>query len=767
MTASNPTRTLLLALSAASWLASPVFAAPTPALTPWPAKIATQDGAFRLTAATRIHVPAGDAEAKVVALQLRDMLIRSGKPKLAVVEGVAAPAGAIVLKRSASTGEQYAVNVGASGVEIAAGDRKGLFYGAVTVWQLATNGPALPFVSIEDTPRYAWRGFMLDSARHFQTVDEVKRLIDAMAAYKLNVLHWHLNDDQGWRLEIKAYPKLTSVGAWRQPKGADAYRPAPAKYEPYGGFYTQAEAREIVAYAAARNIMVVPEIELPGHATAAITAYPELGVTGKIPESGMSDWGVFANLYNIDDSTFAFLQTVLDEVVDIFPAPYVHIGGDEAIKNQWQASPKIQAQMKALGLENEDKLQSWFINRIAAHLATKGRRIVGWDEILEGGAQQSSIIMAWRGVDRAAEAARHGHDTILSAHPQFYMDSRQSLSANEPPGRSELSTLKSLYTFNELAEGMTEDQARHIIGVQANSFTEHQRTARRVEAMAFPRLTAVAELGWTQPELRDWTRYSAGLNVLLGQLKSLDIHYGAVPFEPEATLSSEGDKIGVALASALGVGEIRYATGGRAVTAASPLYTGPLALTEGTKLSARTFLDGQPLGAARTFDVSTNALNTRVSAQLKFCGETVPLRMEADFPRDGQRPVFMTSNYRPCWIWEGADVANGATLTARIGQTPFNFQLAGGRRIVDFNPPTTSPHGELVVRKRETNGPTCEGQTLAILPIDAAAAGKAGLSEITAKIPATAGVKDVCLTFNRPKREMLWALDAVTLTPGR
>nr|WP_295107191.1 family 20 glycosylhydrolase [uncultured Caulobacter sp.] len=764
MTALRP---LMLALAAASCLASPALAASTPALVPWPAAYAPQSGTFKLTAKTPIHVPAGDAEAKAVAQQLRDMLTRAGKPPLKIVEGGAVPAGAIALKRGDHTGEAYDLEISPAGVTIAAVDRKGLFYGAVTVWQLATNGPALPAASIQDAPRYAWRGFMLDSARHMQSVAEIKRLIDAMAAYKLNVLHWHLNDDQGWRLEIKAYPKLTSVGAWRTPKGADAWRPAPAKYEPYGGFYTQDQAREIVAYAAARNIMVVPEIELPGHATAAITAYPELGVTGKVPESGMSDWGVFPNLYNVDDATFAFLETVLDEVVDIFPAPYLHIGGDEAIKNQWQASPKIQAKIKDLGLENEDKLQSWFINRIAAHLATKGRRIVGWDEILEGGAQQSSIIMAWRGVDRAAEAARHGHDTILTAHPQFYMDSRQSLSANEPPGRSELSTLKGLYTFNELAEGMTPEQASHVIGVQANTFTEHQRTAKRVETMVFPRLTAVAELGWTQLARRDWNRYSHGLPVTLGQLDTLGVAHDGVPFEPEATLAPAGNRLSVSLASALGVGEIRYATDGKAPTATSPLYAEPLTLTDGAKLKARTFLNRQPLGGVRDIDVSTRALNTRVSSHLKFCGETVPLRMEADFPREGQRPVFMTGNYRPCWVWESADIAKGATLTARIGQTPFNFQLAGGRRIVDFNKPTTSPYGELVVRKRETSGPTCEGQPLAILPIDAAAAGKAGLSEITAKIPATAGVKDVCMTFNRPNRDMLWALDAVTIEPSR
>ncbi len=755
-------KALTLALLAASCLARPVLAAPV--VTPWPAALQEKAGDFRLTAKTVIAVPAGDADAKAVAELLRDMLVRSGKPRLAIVEG-ATPANAIALKRGAPTGEAYDLSVTPAGVEIIAQDRQGLFHGAVTLWQLAGQGPALPAVSIQDAPRYAWRGLMLDSARHFQSLDDIKRLIDAMAAYKLNVLHWHLNDDQGWRLQIKAYPKLTTVGGWREPKGADAYRPAPNGRAPYGGFYTQDQAREIVAYAKARSIMVVPEIELPGHATAAITAYPELGVTGAVPTSGMSDWGVFANLYNIDDSTFAFLETVLDEMAAIFPAPYVHIGGDEAIKNQWQASPKIQARMKELGIDSEDKLQSWFIARIAKHLAAQGKRIIGWDEILEGGADPHSIVMAWRGVDRAAEAARAGHDSILTPQPQFYMDSRQSFSTHEPPGRSEPSTLQSLYNFDLHAEGLTEDQARHVLGVQANTFTEHMRDARKAETMIFPRLTALAELGWTAPARRDWTRYSNGLPVILGQLKTLDVAHDDVPFEPEATLSRAGNRIGVALASPLGLGEIRYAVDGKAPTAASPAYAQPLTLKAGAKLSARTFLNGQPLGAARTFEVSERALNTRVSAQLKFCADSVPLRLEADAPAQGPRPVFMIAIYKPCWIWKDADLAKGATLTARIGQAPFNFQLAGGRRIVKFDKPTTSPYGELVVRKRETDGALCEGQTLAVIPIDAAAAGKAGLSEVTAKIPAT-DAKDVCFTFNRPKQETLWALDAVTLTPG-
>ncbi|EJL22152.1 N-acetyl-beta-hexosaminidase [Caulobacter sp. AP07] len=761
-------RPLLLALVGAFCLGAPAMATPT--LVPWPAEVTPQAGSFHLTRRTLIHTPAGDAEARQVALQLGELLARAGKPRPRVVEGGPPPAGAISLTRSGSAGEAYAVRVAPSGVEISAGDRKGLFYGAVTVWQLATQDsrarePALPAMTITDSPRYAWRGLMVDSARHFQTLEELKRLIDAMAAYKLNVLHWHLTDDQGWRLEIKAYPKLTTVGAWRAPKGADAARPAPRRPQRYGGFYTQDQVRDLVAYAQARNIMIVPEIELPGHATAALTAYPQFGVTGATPTSGMSDWGVYSNLYGTDEATFTFLEAILDEVSALFPSPYIHIGGDEAIKNQWQADPRVQARMKALGLENEDKLQSWFISRISAHLAAKGRRVIGWDEILEGGADADAVIMAWRGLDRATLAARLGHDTILTPQPQLYLDSRQSLSAREPPGRSELSTLRGVYSFDPRLDGLTPDQQRRILGVQANAWTEHMRTARRFETMAFPRLTAVAELGWTTQDRRDWSRYSAGLPVTLSQLGALGVAHDDTPFEPEAALSPSTGGLSVGLASPLGLGEVRYALGGAAPTASSPLYAGPLTLANGTRLRARTFLNGEPLGGVRDFEISTRAMATRGSAALKACGDSVPLRLEADFPAEGQRPVFMISIYKPCWIWPGVDLSKGLTLRAQVGQVPFNFQLAGGRRIVQFDPPKSSPYGELVVRRRTGSGALCEGETLAVAPMTEAAPRKAGLSEVVGRIPPSPGVHDLCFTFNRPSQETLWAIDAVSLTP--
>jgi hexosaminidase len=762
--------TAALIVLATLWSPGPATAAAEPVMVPYPASVTAQPGGFALSRRTRIYAPTGDREARAVAVQLRDLLVRAGRPRLRIVEtSGAAPAGGIVLRRGPAAGpEDYQVTVTSRAAEIVAADRRGLFYGAVTLWQLASQGngaPMLPAVAIRDTPRFAWRGLMVDSARHFQTVAELKRLIDAMAIYKLNVLHWHLNDDQGWRLQIRAYPRLTEVGAWRTPKGADAPRPARGTARPYGGFYTQAQVRDLVAYAEARNITIVPEIELPGHATAALTAYPARGVTGAPPVSGMSDWGVYTNLYNVDDETFAFLDRILDEVMDLFPSRYIHAGGDEALKDQWRASPAVQARMRALGLRDEEALQAWFMARVASHLAARGRRLVGWDETLDGGTPADSVVMSWRGVAGARTAMLLGRDAVLSPQPDLYLDSRQSRSGREPPGRSELATLKTFYGFEPGFGDLPPEVQKRLLGVQANAWTEHMRTARRLETMAFPRLLALAELGWTPAAQRDWGRFSDGLQVPLAQLRRLGLAYDTVPFEPDVALSPSAHGLSAALASPLGLGRIRYTRDGRTPTLRSPEYAGPLDLSLGAKLRARTFLDGRPLGATRDFVVTTAAMQTRSSAELKPCGDSVPLRLEADAPARGPRPVFMISIYKPCWVWPAADLSRGLAIDARVGRVPFNFQLAGGRRVVRFDPPSTSPYGELVVRHRQGETATCEGETLAVIPLSQAVHDRAGLSSVGGRIPPTPGAHDLCFTFNRPTQETLWALDTVRLSP--
>ena len=341
---------------------------------------------------------------------------------------------------------------------------------------------------------------MLDSVRHFQSPAFIERLIDVMALHKLNVLQWHLTDDQAWRLEIKKYPKFTKrrwlAGPRRaaRPLRPTSIRPS-GKPRLYGGVYTQDQVREIVAYAQARNITVVPEIEMPGHALSAVLAYPELG-SDEIPASAaiQSDWGVFPYLYNVDDKTFGVLEDVLTEVMALFPSAYIHVGGDEAVKDQVEGFARGSGAYEGAGDRRRGALQSYFTHRIGAFLEGHGRRLIGWDEILEGGPlPPSATVMSWRGMSGAITAAKAGHDTVLSPAPFLYLDNRQSARPEEPPGRGAVVTLHDVYAFNPAPDALTPDQRRHILGLQANLWTEHIRTEDRVETMAFPHAAAIAE----------------------------------------------------------------------------------------------------------------------------------------------------------------------------------------------------------------------------------------------------------------------------------
>jgi hexosaminidase len=394
---------------------------------------------------------------------------------------------------------------------------------------------SVPAIKIADTPRFAWRGLMLDSARHYQSPEYIRQFIDWMALHKLNTLHWHLTDDQAWRLEIKKYPKLTSVGAWRVPAGDAAKADidsATGKPRLYGGFYTQAQVREIVAHAASRHITVVPEIEMPGHATAAVVAYPRLGVTDKPPKAIPEEWGIFPTLFNVDDSTFTFLEDVLTEVMEVFPGAYIHVGGDEALKDEWHASPKVQARMKELGVKDEHALQGYFIQRIEKFLSGKGRKLIGWDEILEGGLPPNATVMSWRGIDGAVAAAKAGHDTVLSPAPDLYFDHWQS-AGDISPGRSNTLSLKDVYLFNPEPDSIADEQRKHILGLQANLWAEMMRSEQRVTYMAYPRTAALAEVAWSPPNRINWDDFQKRLEIQLARYPALGIVYAReVPVSP-------------------------------------------------------------------------------------------------------------------------------------------------------------------------------------------------------------------------------------------
>lgn len=502
------------------------IAEPKLEIIPAPASVTPGAGAFSFTADTPISFASeGEAAAKFfidLVGKTRGWSLRATQDSAAV---------RFELSNDATLGEEgYKLAVTADRIRVTARTPRGLFYGGVSLWQMLTRDAPIAAVTITDSPRFAWRGVMLDSARHYQSPAFIRKFIDAMAAHKLNVLHWHLVDDQAWRLEIRKYPKLTGVGAWRVPAGqAPAADIDPETKRPtlYGGFYSQTDVRDIVAYAAQRQITIVPEIEMPGHASAPIAAYPQLGVDGTKISAVPADWGVYPNLYNLDDATFTFLEDVLTEVMELFPSEYIHVGGDEATKQQWQGSKVVQGKMKSLGVPDEHHLQSYFIQRIEKFLNAKGRRLIGWDEILEGGLAPNATVMSWRGIDGAIAAASAGHDTVLSPGPTLYFDNRPF--AAPVPGRARIVSVEDVYHFDPAPEQLTEAQRKHVLGVQANLWTEHIRTEERVEYMAFPRLAALSEVAWSAPGHIAWKDFSRRLPAQLERYRAMSIKFAEPP----------------------------------------------------------------------------------------------------------------------------------------------------------------------------------------------------------------------------------------------
>ena len=503
-------------------------------IVPAPREMQRQSGSFRVTAGTPVFI-SGRAEEMGAADYLVDLLARTSNLSLNKPEesGDEKTGIRFRLREESNAAEgAYTLTVSSNGILVESRTASGLFYGAVSIWQLITagenvaGGVDVPVMTIKDAPRFSWRGLMIDSARHFQTLEELKQIVDVMALHKMNVLHWHLTDDQGWRLEIKKYPKLTSIGAWRVPAGAGPAAdidPATGKPRLYGGYYTQDQARELVAYAATRHIRVLPEIEMPGHASAAIAAYPQLGVIareGQVP----ADWGIYENLFNVEESTFSFLEDVLTEAMTVFPGEYIHVGGDEAVKKQWESSPRVQQRMKELGVKDAHALQSYFIQRMETFLNAQGRRLIGWDEILEGGLAPNATVMSWRGIDGAVAAAKAGHDAVLAAWPTLYFDNRP-LDTAKPPGRGRVISVEDVYRFDPAPAALTAAQRKHILGVQANVWTEHIRTFDRLQYMVLPRLAALSEVAWSDPEHIDWQDFSARLNPQLARYERLGLRF--------------------------------------------------------------------------------------------------------------------------------------------------------------------------------------------------------------------------------------------------
>ncbi|MEV6765330.1 beta-N-acetylhexosaminidase [Streptomyces sp. NPDC051105] len=456
--------------------------------------------------------------------------------------------------------EAYRLSVIANwGVEIRGGGPAGVFWGAQTLRQLlgpeafrrAPVSPGIrygiPHQIIEDAPRFRWRGLMLDVARHFMPKEGVLRYLDLMAAHKLNVFHFHLTDDQGWRIQIERHPRLTEVGSWRARTKFGHRASSLWEEKPHGGYYTQDDIREIVAYAAARHITVVPEIDVPGHSQAAIAAYPELGNTDVIDTSSLSvwdTWGISPNVLAPTDNTLRFYEGVFEEVLALFPADaaefsaFIHVGGDECPKDQWRASPAAQARMKELGLADEDELQSWFIRHFAKWLSARGRRLIGWDEILEGGLAEGAAVSSWRGYGGGIAAARAGHDVVMCPEQHVYLDHRQADGADEPVPIGFVRTLEDVYRFEPVPPGLDASEAGQVLGTQANVWTEVMEGHARVDYQAFPRLAAFAEVAWSAlpaPEQRDFAGFERRMAAHYRRLDALGVAYrpptGPLPWQ--------------------------------------------------------------------------------------------------------------------------------------------------------------------------------------------------------------------------------------------
>lgn len=763
MTVSNSLqRVALMALAALAAIPIGAMAASAePALIPAPASMQRHAGSFLVGPATPVR--ALDPQARAAAEQFAGLVARTHALQLKVQEAASERKGGILFridpKATGANPESYTLDADPQRIVVSARDPRGLFYGAVTLWQLLTteakDGLSIAAVHIDDTPRFAWRGLMLDSARHFQTVDEIKQLLDAMALHKLNTFHWHLTDDQGWRIEIKRYPKLTETGGCRIPAG-DGGVGANGKPKPYCGYYTQEQIRDVVRYAAALHITIVPEINAPGHAQAAVAAYPELGVTGKQVHV-LNEWGVNTTLFNVEESTFQFLENVLAEVVELFPGTYVHVGGDEAVKDQWKASARVQERMKELGVKDEAGMQSYLVKRLEKFLVAHHRRLIGWDEILEGGLPEEATVMSWRGIEGGIEAANQGHDVVMSPSNELYLDYLQTDSPNEPPGRPATITLKQVYAFEPVPAALAADKRSHILGLQANVWTEHMRSFARVEHAIFPRIAALAETGWSPQSKKDWEGFLTRLPAQLQRYRAMGIAYAQTPFEVRSAVVEDRKqgKVQVSLSNQSGYADMRYTTDGSEPTAASKQYAAPFELKLPAELRAATFVDGRALAVPTLRRIDAASLLTRSDEELAMCTGALMLRLEDDGPLEGERAIFNADIFNPCWEWKAADLDGIASITVRAGRMPYYFQLAHDEPARKFKPARTA-NGELEIRAG------CDGMVLATVALPAAP-DVDGFVSLKAKLESTADPRDLCIYFTGDTRPAMWVLDRVTL----
>ena len=582
-------------------------------LVPFPAQFNGREGTFKLSSSTKIVVAAADLPAKTLAQSLAEqinaasglgVLVAVSNPKLAKEPHIF-----ISTNKKGNLGDEgYKLSVLPSGVRLEATSAKGIFYGIQTILQLLPVeifSPkavqnltwAMPVCDIQDKPRFGYRGLMLDVGRHFMPVATVKKFIDLLAMHKMNTFHWHLTQDQGWRIEIKKYPKLTQVGAVRAQTLVGHYdENYPMQFDgtSYGGFYTQDQIKDVVKHAQRKFVTIIPEIEMPGHAQAALAAYPELSCDPTKLYEVAQKWGVFEDVYCPTEKTFKFLEDVLTEIFALFPGKYIHIGGDECPKEAWKKSAFCQELIGKNNLKNEDGLQSYFVKRMEKFINSKGKSIIGWDEILEGGLAPNATVMSWRGMAGGIEAAKQRHNVVMSPTDYCYLDHYQGNPATEPLAIGDYLPIEKVYAFEPVPAELSESERRYIWGVQANLWTEYITTPQHAEYMAFPRAIALAEVGWIPRGPKNFEDFAVRLRTHLKRLDYLNVNYAKRFFDITAsTQVSDLGQIEVKLKKIDADSKLFYTTDGKEPSPQSSEYLIPISLKKTTTINAMTSSGGR------------------------------------------------------------------------------------------------------------------------------------------------------------------------------
>lgn len=577
---------------------------------PYPNHVEIKNGCFNAAGATFHLDSAIDEPSRNILNVFAEQLTFVSGIASEVNEGIA-ESGFVFIQDTEIPSEAYTVEITRKGVQVKASGLNGFNYAVQTLKQMLpveifgktqVSGLdwKLPCAVIEDAPRFSYRGQHIDEARHFFGLDEMKKILDLMEVHKMNTLHWHLTDDQGWRIEIKKYPKLTTIGSIRKETlVGHAYNNQGFDGTPYGEgmWYTQEEAKELISYAAAKGITIIPEIDLPGHMLAALTAYPELGCTGG-PYDVWGMWGIADDVLCVGkEKTMIFLENVLSEIAELFPAEYIHIGGDECPKVRWEKCPLCQKKIKELGLKDSDKfdaehyLQSYVMKRMTDFLTSKGKKVIGWDEILEGDVADNAIIMSWRGTAGGLQAAKMGHDAIMTPTTYCYIDYYQSLDQkNEPLAIGGYLPVEKVYSYEPFVEEMTDEEKGHIKGVQTNLWTEYIGTGSHLEYMLLPRMTAISEVQWCDADNKCWERFSNSAGHFAAIYEQMGVNYAQHIFHTkgEVGLDQENNAVLMTLYGQ-GDADIHYTLDGSEPTVDSPVYTKPIAITEGCTVKAKTF----------------------------------------------------------------------------------------------------------------------------------------------------------------------------------